>query len=68
MKVTRMWCEWDIGCNDDVFEDEDVARKMAEHCLECVGIEETLEELEEEGLIGFEDYEVVTKEDLEVLG
>ena len=61
MNVTTVWCEWDIGISDAVFLNEEVARQHAVLALESCGVEETVEELEEEGLIAFETKEVVTE-------
>lgn len=61
MNVTTVWCEWDIGISDSVFLNEEVAREHATRALESCGVEETIEELEEEGLLGFETKEVVTE-------
>lgn len=58
MEVTTFWCEWDIGINDDIFIDEDVARVAVAAALIKVDIHEPLDELEDEGLVGFETSKV----------
>lgn len=60
MEVTTFWCEWDIGCNNDVFIDETVARVAVEAALADMDIDAPLEELEDQGLLGFESKEVRT--------
>lgn len=60
MHVTTFWCEWDIGCNDDIFSDEDVARAVVEQALIDMDLTETMEELEDQGLLGFDSVEVRT--------
>jgi hypothetical protein len=58
MEVTTFLCEWDIGINDDIFIDEEVARVAVAHALVEMDVHETLEELEDQGLVVFETKEV----------
>ena len=58
MDVTTFWCEWDIGINDDIFIDEEVARVAVAAALTDMDIDETVEELEDQGLLGFDNVEV----------
>jgi hypothetical protein len=58
MNVTRVNCEWDIGLNGALWEQESEARvDVAQALIDC-GIEEPLEELEDEGLVTFESEKV----------
>lgn len=61
-EVVTMWCEWDIGCNEDVFDNIGTAHAIAEQALLDCGIDESLDQLLEEGLIGFEHKEVRTSD------
>jgi hypothetical protein len=55
----RVWCEWDIGHENVIYASEDVARANLPQILPSHGIDEPLDELEAEGLIGFEPVEVI---------
>jgi hypothetical protein len=63
MYVYRVWCEWDIGQEYELFADEDLAYKWAKDSLKECGIEEDIDDLIEEGLVGFESVKVNTKLD-----
>ncbi|UPW35932.1 hypothetical protein QE320_gp122 [Pseudomonas phage EM] len=59
MTVYRFWCEWDIGINSCIWADyydmkEDVAR-----ALEECGIEESVDDLADAGLLGFDSVKVI---------
>ena len=58
MKVYTVWCEWDIGLNDAIFGNYDLAVSETKKCLEYSGIEEPFEELLAENLVGIESKEV----------
>ena len=55
-----VWCEWDIGLEGKIFATEEVAIKHAKYNLEACDIEESYEELEDEGLIGVDSLEVIS--------
>lgn len=59
MKVMTILCEWDIGINDNVYATEELAREAAKAALLDCGIEETMDELEDDGLISFESNHVI---------
>ena len=59
----RVCCEWDIGQEYDLFADEDLAYKWAKDNLKECGIEEDIDDLIDEGLVGFESVKVNTKLD-----
>lgn len=63
MDVVTFECEWDIGINDDIFANEDLARKAVAAALVACGIEETLEECEDENLVTFEHRTIITRLD-----
>lgn len=48
-----IYCEWEIGEERTVFSTKEVAREWARKTLAMSGIDETLEELEDENLIGY---------------
>lgn len=59
MMVYKFWCEWDIGINEYLWRDyyqmeEDVAKALSD----C-GIDDTIEELEDAGLLGFDSVKVI---------
>ena len=56
----EIWCEWDIGVEGKIFSTLEVAEKHARINLEACDIEESLEELKSEGLIGFDSVDVIT--------
>jgi hypothetical protein len=54
MWIVKVWSEWELSCND-LFMSEEKARAKVARALEDCGLEESLEEYMEEGLISFED-------------
>lgn len=52
--VFRVWCEWDIGLADVVFATSDAAWLAAERALRAVGIDDDIDDLDGNGLIGVE--------------
>ena len=65
MKVFKIWCEWDIGINEDIFISYDVAVKHIEKAIANCGLiddnpeDYTVEALLDEGLLGIEKVWVV---------
>lgn len=59
MQVTKLTCEWDIGVNECLWLDPERARKDTRKALKGCGIEESMEELEEDGLVNFEEVDVI---------
>jgi hypothetical protein len=57
--MIKLYCEWDIGHEGVVFTSKEKAREWARKHLAYAGVEETLEECEDYGLIGYETVEVV---------
>ena len=57
--VIRIWCEWDIGNENIVFSDFDIARQWADQAIKDAGLEESMEELEQDGLIGFKQVQLI---------
>ena len=57
--MLRVWCEWDIDSDDKVFTSEKAAKTFAKNALEsnCIDYTEALEE----GLIGFDELEVISE-------
>lgn len=53
-----VWCEWDIGIEGKVFATKEVAVKHAIINLEACGIEESYDELKDDGLIGLDSVEI----------
>lgn len=51
----RLISEWDLGQGDTVFSSKDAARAYAREALPECGIEESLEELEDENLIDYQE-------------
>lgn len=54
-----VWCEWDIGIEGLVFATREVAIRHAKINLEACGVDETFDELYDEGLIGLDDAEII---------
>ena len=61
MKVTTVWCEYDIGINENVYSCESVARNYAGKALASCGLDGTVSDLEGDGLIGFDTIRVITE-------
>lgn len=59
MAVVKVVSEWDIGLEDILFMEYRGARSATRLALEELGFEETLEELEAEGLIDYKWLEVI---------
>jgi photosystem II stability/assembly factor-like uncharacterized protein len=57
--VIRLWCEWDVGQESVVFATEDAARSWAKEALVSAGIDDPIDELEDEALISYSTMEVV---------
>lgn len=57
--VYKINSEWDIGHEYYVFGTKEDAREFARRALIDCDFEETLEELEDEGLINYEALEVI---------
>lgn len=49
-KVYTFWCEYDLGINDNIYKDVHTLREDVTKALDSCGLEESLEELEAEGL------------------
>jgi len=56
--IYSIWCEWDIGINQNLYTNQNLAIKEAKAALENSGIEESYEVLLEDGYIGLEPMEV----------
>jgi len=59
--LVYIWCEWDVGQEGVVFEDEDTAIEWLREYLPYSGIEETVEELLAQGLVGFKSAMIIYK-------
>lgn len=64
MKVFKIWCEWDIGINDDIFASYEIAVSNVEKALSACNFDDedgdySVETLVDEGLLGIEECEVV---------
>lgn len=58
--VIRVWCEWDFDQDDQVFANETLAREWVERVvMPEMEDGDTLEELEDQGLVSFETIEVI---------
>lgn len=58
--VYKVWCEWDIGLEDVVFDDEDVAERYARAAI-AVMMDDDFDDLVRESLIGLDTIEVITE-------
>ncbi len=59
-RVVKAFVEWDIGLDDAVFEDMEVARMYVREALANQEFEESLEELEADGLVSFDWVDLVS--------
>lgn len=57
--VYAVWCEWDIGLNDVVFISKEVAERSAKAALIGCGIEDSIDNLYNEYLLGYTAMEVI---------
>lgn len=55
----KVWCEWDVGLEHTIYASQEEARKDLREILPSHGVEEPLEELEGEGLVGYKPVEIV---------
>ncbi len=58
MIVYTFWCEYDLGLNDKIYKEESTLRKEVINALDSCGMEETLQELEDDGLFYVESQEL----------
>lgn len=61
MELVTVNCEWDIGQEGIAFENHRLAVEWVKEALVDCGIEDTLEELEAEGLVNYDTLVVVTE-------
>lgn len=59
MIVVTAWCEWDVGLTDAVFASMEVAKREYARALEACCIEESVEELLADGMLGFQLQKVI---------
>ena len=64
----KVWCEWDVGLENVVYGSQEEARAELRKILPSYGIEEPLEELEDEGLVGYEPVETVGEVRYQLVG
>lgn len=57
----KFWCEWDIGCNDDIYSSKEVLLKHAQQALKDCEIEDEVQDLIKEGLFGI-DHDIMVDE------
>ncbi len=53
-----VWCEWDIGQSDVIFKSKEDAMSWVMDRTVAYGIDESWDELRQEGLVGFDDVSV----------
>lgn len=58
--VYRVWCEWDIGLEELVFDDPDVAERYAREAIAEM-MDDDFDDLVRESLIGLDTIEVITE-------
>lgn len=56
--VYGIWSEWDIGMENRLFSTKERARAAAKEAFELQSMDETPEEAEASGLLGFYEYMV----------
>lgn len=56
----QLWCEWDCGFVGKLFTSEEAALAYAAEVLPDVGIEDTVDELLDAGLLGTEELVVIS--------
>lgn len=59
MQVCKVWCEYDINQEYYVFASQTAAEKWVDEALEAQDFTESRDELEGEGLIGYEWVTVI---------
>ena len=62
-ELYRLWCEWDIGHENIVFKSKESALRWAESYLYYSDVEEPLESLLSQGLIGTTSVELIGDKD-----
>lgn len=58
--VYKVWCEWDIGLEEVVFDDPDVAERYAREAIAEM-MDDDFDDLVRESLIGLDTIEVITE-------
>ena len=58
--VYKVWCEWDIGLEELVFDDPDVAERYAREAIAEMR-DDDFDDLVRESLIGLDTIEVITE-------
>ena len=58
--VYKFWCEWDIGLEEVVFDDPDVAERYAREAIAEM-MDDDFDDLVRESLIGLDTIEVITE-------
>ena len=56
----QLWCEWDCGFSYKLFTSEEAALAYAAEVLPDMGVEETVGELIDAGLLGTEELVVIS--------
>ena len=59
MRVYKIWCKWDIGQDDKLWQSAESSIIWAKEALISRGLDESYDELEYEGLIGFDFIDVI---------
>jgi hypothetical protein len=59
MVVYTFECEWDIGCNENIYASKQRLKLDVAEALHACGIEESLEECEDAGYLTIESVEVI---------
>lgn len=57
--VVQVVCEWDIGQDLQVFDTRDAAEIWVKEALSDCGIDDPLEELEDAGLVSYNEITIV---------
>lgn len=59
-QVVKVWCEWDIGLEDSVFEDMEAAEAYTREALVNCGIDDDFQSLKDDGLVTMEWIHLVS--------
>ena len=59
MQVVKVWCEWDVGAQNDIYATEDLAYLHMREALKDCDIDDPIDLLIEKGLVSFETVKVI---------
>lgn len=60
-KVYKIWCEWEIGIEDNIYLTKELAQKVINEYDWESYTDYTLKEVQEDGLVSIEEFNLITE-------